>query len=519
MKTKHKKRLFDGIGEERVHPAPAENPRDDTLSVMDFYSIRDGFPQNVLDEAERVSHKPISAKGRLDLRNEAIFTCDPVTARDYDDAVSIKTGRGGKRILGIHIADVSEYVTPASALDKEAFKRSTSVYFADKTVPMLPECLSGGVCSLVPGEDRLAFSVFIEFDRNGRAIGRSFAKSVIRSGKRFTYAEVMSIISGSTKYGKWDRIVRDVHHLAMQLRSARFSAGALDIDIPEQEIVLDGTGEMSGIETRPYDESHQMIEECMVAANEAVAAELWGKGIKILARLHEAPDPEKIEELRENARSLGVKCGDISNPKAFTRFLATVKAHPLSPILSVMVLRSMKRAIYDSSKMGHFGLAKRFYSHFTSPIRRYPDLVLHRQLSAYLAGGVARIPPQTLKKTAAHATEMEERAVEAERALLEIKKYRLLENELKSRMPTAYDGVISRIVPYGCFVEIPGIGVYGLVHVSALSRKFVRYDRVSGTLAAPGGERWKTGDSIKVSISHVDFGQRRLDFIPAGKPQ
>ena len=482
---------------------------------MRRHAVGDGFLFD--QEAKRAAARPASAKGRLDLRDRMIFTCDPVTARDYDDALSIEMARGGKRILGVHIADVSEYVPAGGALDKEAFKRSTSVYFADKVVPMLPECLSNGVCSLAPGVDRLAFSVFIEFDKNGKAVGRSFAKSIIRSGKRFTYEQVMSIISGGTKCGRWGKIVREVHELAAQLRSARFSAGGLDIDIPEQEVVLDESGEMSGIVTRPYDESHQMIEECMVAANEAVAAELWGRGIKILARLHESPDPEKIDELREQSKALGVKCGDISSPKAFTRFLGAIKEHPLAPLLSVMVLRSMKRAVYDGTKIGHFGLAKRFYAHFTSPIRRYPDLVLHRQLSAYLAGGQARIPPQTLKKLAVHATEMEERAAEAERALVEIKKYRLLEEELASRRPVPYNAVISKCTPFGCFVDIPEIGVSGLVHISVLSRKFVRFDRASATLVAAGGGRWKTGDCLKVEISRVDFGQRRLDFVPAGK--
>jgi len=506
-----------------VFPQPGKTPREDTAAVMKFYKLPKSFPPEVLAEARRVGERLKSPGKRLDLRKKFIFTCDPVTARDYDDALSLEKGRGGTVVLGVHIADVSHFVAPGGAIDREAYSRSTSVYFADRVLPMLPEELSNGVCSLVPGEDRLAFSVFMTFDKKGEMVKRSFAKSVIRSKARFTYEQVMRVISVGRKskdatLGKRERdVVLAIHGLAQTLRAKRFAAGALDIEMPDAEVVLDSSGEMSGIVTHPYDESHQMVEECMVAANEAVATELWTKGIKILSRLHEPPDDEKLLMLRADMRALGVKMGNIANQKVFAQFLKSIKSSPLYPTLAVMVLRSMKRAVYASTAIGHFGLAKRYYAHFTSPIRRYPDLTLHRQLAAYLEGRECRVPPKLLARWAEHTSEMEETAAEAERALLEIKKYRLLQEQLDSRQPMEYDAVVSKCTPFGCFVEIPELAVSGLVHVSALSHRYVKFSEHDHSLSAPGGGSWRLGDVIKVRVSHVDFRQRRIDFLPCAE--
>ncbi|MBR5457543.1 MAG: RNB domain-containing ribonuclease, partial [Kiritimatiellae bacterium] len=304
-----------------MFPPPGKTPREDTAAVIKFYELKDRFPETVLKEAKEVSKLLEKPGKRLDLRKKFIFTCDPVTARDYDDALSLDRDRRGNTVLGVHIADVSHFVRPGSAIDREAARRSTSVYFADRVLPMLPDELCNGVCSLVPNEDRLAFSVFMTFDKTGKMIGRSFAKSIIKSKARFTYEQVMRIISskGKLKDKRVSAVARRtilaVHSLAERLRANRFALGALDIEIPEAEVILDEFGEMSGIVTRPYDESHQMVEECMVAANEAVATELWTKGVKILARLHEPPDEEKLLMLRADMRSLGVKMGNISNQK------------------------------------------------------------------------------------------------------------------------------------------------------------------------------------------------------------
>ena len=516
------KKGFQGRGEGQAFPEPGKTPREDTSAVMRFYKLPRSFPKGAVAEAKRIdAGPPPSAEGRLDLRRKFIFTCDPETARDFDDALSLETDRRGNRVLGVHIADVSHYVRPGSALDREAFRRSTSVYFCDRVVPMLPEALSNGVCSLVPGEDRYAFSVFLSFDRKGAVVGRSFAKSVIRSKARFTYEQVMDVLRGgaASAAGRMrrtaERAIRGIGALAQQMRAARFAAGALDIEIPEAEVRLDGNGEMSGIVVHRSDESHQMVEECMVAANEAVAKELWTHGVKILSRLHEPPDEEKLEMLRAELAGFGVKVGDVANPGNFAKFLKSVRSHPASSTIAMMILRSMKRAVYDSKEIGHFGLAKRYYAHFTSPIRRYPDLTLHRQLAAYLEKRDARVPPAELARWAAHATEREETATEAERALLEIKKYRFLQSQIDSRNVEEYDAVVSKCTPFGCFVEIPELAASGLVHVSLLSNRFVRFNASDQTLRVPGGPRWRIGDRMRVHVVRVDFRQRRIDFVPS----
>ena len=519
---------------EFLFPAPGKTAREDTAAVMKFYKLPKAFPPAALAEARAVAGRiPTEAamkkEGRLDLRKKFVFTCDPETARDYDDALSLETDRKGNRVLGVHIADVAHYVKPGSALDREAYRRGTSVYLCDRVVPMLPEELSNGVCSLVPGEDRLAFSVFMTFDKKGEMVRRSFSKSVIRSKARFTYEQVMKVIGGGKASScgaaalpkAAAKTVRAISALAQQLRAKRFASGALDIDIPEAEVILDGNGEMSGIVTRPYDESHQMVEECMVAANEAVAKELWAHGVRILARLHEPPDSEKLLTLRAELRGLGVKMGNIGNQKVFAQFLKSIKSHPLYPTIAVMVLRSMKRAVYDATAIGHFGLAKRYYAHFTSPIRRYPDLTLHRQLAAYLAKGKAgaKVPAKLLERWAAQSSEREEIAAEAERALVEIKKFRLLEEQVSSRQILDYDAVVSKCQPFGCFVEIPELAVSGLVHISLLSDRYVRFNESDQSLSAPGGGSWRPGTRMRVHVARVDFRERKIDFVPvrAGK--
>ncbi len=492
---------------------PKDDPSLDTLAVMKQYDLPDSFPRGVLDAAEHVSARLAEPGKRLDLRRKFIFTCDPASARDFDDALSIETDKQGNRVLGVHIADVSHFVTPGSALDKEAYRRSTSVYLVDKVVPMLPEQLSNGVCSLVPGQDRLAFSAFLTFDAKGTCVARRFAKSVIRSKARFTYEQVMEVIA--TKQGQKPNVrktILAIHELAQQLRRNRFAAGALDMDVPEAQILLDEKGMMTGIEVRPYDESHQLVEECMVAANEAVAKELWTRGVKILARLHEPPDPEKLEDLRANLVKLGISCGDLNQQKNLARFLKKIKGSPLEGTLSVMVLRAMKRALYSAEQIGHFGLAKKFYAHFTSPIRRYPDLVLHRQLASWISGGGGRLDLGWLKRAAQNASEREQVADDAERALDEVKKYRYLEEDLKTR-GSVFDAVVGKCTRYGLFVDLHALAVGGMVHISKLADDFVRFDEFHETLAG-GGRTWSVGDKLRVRVENVDFDRRQIDFVP-----
>lgn len=489
----------------------------DTQAVIKFYRLKERFPSAVLREARAISSGRIDVASRLDLRKKYIFTCDPQSARDYDDALSFETDLKGNRILGVHIADVSHFVRRHSAIDEEAYRRGNSVYFCDRVLPMLPEELSNGVCSLVPGEDRLTFSVFMTFDRSGKMVKRRFAKSVIRSKARFTYEEVMKVIRGgrvATVGRRESKLICQIARLATELRNIRFQAGALDLDIPEVSVELDRFGEMSALKLRENDLSHQMIEECMVAANEAVAKELWTNGIKIPTRLHEPPDEEKLLTLRAELRGLGVKMGDITKPKVFAAFLRKIKTHPLYPTIAMLVLRSMKRAVYDSKSIGHFGLAKRYYAHFTSPIRRYSDLMLHRQLTSYLSGENARVPPGRLEIQTRHISECEEVAAEAERSLVEIKKFRYIKALFESRSGVVFEGVVSKCTPFGCFIEIPELAVSGLVHISMLARSFVRFNESDQTLSASKMKSWRAGDRMRVKVAGVDFRQRKIDFVP-----
>jgi ribonuclease R len=259
-----------------------------------------------------------------------------------------------------------------------------------------------------------------------------------------------------------------------------------------------------------------MVEECMVAANEAVATELWTRGVKILARLHEPPDPDRLEELRANLAKLGISCGDLSVQKNLARFLKKIKGSALEGVLSVMVLRAMKRALYSAKAIGHFGLAKRFYAHFTSPIRRYPDLVLHRQLASWLAGKGGRMDIAWLNTAALHCSEREQNADDAERALDEIKKYRFMQEVLEKRPRTVFDAVVSRCTRYGVFVDLPSLALGGMVHVSKLANAYVRWNDFDETLEG-GGKTWRTGTKMKVRVASVDFDRRILDFMPAGK--
>ena len=508
------KRAEDANGEERKDKLPLVKgftPLDDTKAVMKQYNLPERFPKDAIREAKRIGEiGAVSFDRRLDLRKKFIFTCDPDTAKDFDDALSLEKDRKGNRVLGVHIADVSHYVRPGTALDREAFKRSTSVYLLDRVVPMLPEELSNGVCSLVPGEDRLTFSAFLTFDREGRCIGRKFAKSIIRSKARFTYGQVMGILMGRGRGASQDaKIVREIGELAQQLRRRRFADGALDLEVPETEILLDADGLMVGLAERPYDESHQMVEECMVAANEAVAKELWSRGIKILARLHERPDPERLEQLRADLASIGVRCGDLSHGRNVADFLRRARKEPLFKTISVMVLRSLKRACYDARSIGHFGLAKDFYAHFTSPIRRYPDLVLHRQLADFLSTGNGRMPQQTLDRMAKHCSEMEERADEAERSLNEVKKFRFVEEN-----GGVFDATVGKVTKFGLFVDVPALATGGLVHVSTLSSRFVRFDE-RRALLEDGNRTWRIGDSLRLRAIKVDWDNRWIDFAPA----
>jgi ribonuclease R len=499
---------------------PADQPSLDTEVVIRQFDLPLEFPAEVLQEAEAVAARAQRPGPRDDLRSEYIITIDPVRARDFDDAISLTTDAQGRRILGVHIADVSHFIRPDSALDKEAQARGTSVYLVDKVIPMLPEQLSNGECSLRPNEDRLTFSAFMTFDESGRMVARRFARTLIHSRQRLTYEQAMDIMMQRVPTGletvpeATRELLARVRELARQLRQRRFAHAALDLEVPESEVLIGPDGRMTGIRAVAHDESHQLIEECMVAANEAVATELESRGIRILARLHEPPGEDKLEELRANLAHLGVKSGDLSDPRRLAQFLAESADHPLATHLHTMILRSMKRAIYSAEASGHFGLAKEHYAHFTSPIRRYPDLVLHRQLAGWLAGekgGGGVMPLEYLKRTAAHCTAREQLADDASRALIEIKKFRFLQQQLDDQKPVVYDAVISKIANFGMFVDVQGVQVTGMVHISMISANFVRHDSANQSLSVENMV-FRVGTKVKVYVVRVDFNQRRADF-------
>src|SRR5437773_2562763 len=359
---------------------PASAPGIDMLSIIRKYHLPTEFPRDVLDQAKRLP-ETVDARqfeGREDLRGEFIVTIDPDDARDFDDAIQVeKTGSGWR--LGVHIADVAAYVEPDSPLDREARRRGNSVYLPDRVIPMLPERLSNGVCSLKPGVDRLTHSVFIHFDKRGSAKSARFTRSVIRSAHRLTYKQAYAILTAPPA----DQLRERLHlawELAAVLRKRRFEHGALDLDFPEVKVSVDKDGRPVKLERVENDESHQLIEEFMLVANEAVAGELKKRAIPTIYRIHENPDPEKLAEYREFALGFNYQVGDLTHRAELQRLLASFRGKPEEQALKVALLKSLKRARYSPQPLGHYGLAKANYLHFTSPIRRYADLVVHRAL-------------------------------------------------------------------------------------------------------------------------------------------
>ena len=508
---------------------PVKDPSLDTIAVIRHHELRDTFSPAVLEEAEAAVALAETPGEREDLRDRCVVTIDPVDARDFDDALSLERDGDGQRVLGVHIADVAHFVRPGGELDAEARRRGNSVYLADKVLPMLPETLSNGICSLRPDEDRLAFSVFLTIDNNGEVVRARTAKSLIRSSMRLTYRQALAVLEGEGEAaeGAGDpmavpagirRLLTDLHELAGQFRKARFAGGALDLDMPELEIVLGDDGMMTGYHLVSNDVSHQLVEECMLAANEAVARELSDKRVRAIARLHEAPDADRLAEVAEGLRDVGFHPGNLAVRRNLVKFLQGLSGHPLADYARTAVLRSMKRACYSSTGTGHFGLAKERYTHFTSPIRRYPDLVVHRLLFAMLQGdGSNGYDRSELKSIAFGCTATEATADDAERSLMEIKKYRYLERQIETGDLDVYEAVVSRITNFGMFIEVPELMLRGLVHISAISESFVRHDRGNDTLRA-GKESYGIGTSLRVSVAKVDMESRKLDFFLVEEP-
>jgi len=493
---------------------PALAPGVDLLSIIRKYHLPTEFPRDVLEQADRISEK-IDARqleGREDLRKEFIVTIDPDDARDFDDAIHVEKIENGGWRLGVHIADVAAYVDPECALDREARRRGNSVYLPDRVIPMLPERLSNGVCSLNPGVDRLTHSVFIHFDRNGTAKRARFARSVIRSADRLTYKQAYAILKSPPR----DRLSERLHaawELAQLLRQKRFGHGSLDLDFPEVKVWLDEAGKPVRLERVENDESHQLIEEFMLAANEAVARELKNRAIPTIYRIHEDPDPEKLAEYREFVLSFGYKVGDLTHRAEVQRLLASIRGKPEEQALKIGLLKSLKRARYFPQPLGHYGLAKANYLHFTSPIRRYADLVVHRALAQHDGKYRSRTGMSQVASIAEHVSTTERTAADAEIESVRMKKLEFFQRQLDERNPQIFRAAIVDVRNYGLAVELPDVLITGLVHVSSLSDDFYLFESSRRQLIGRRSrKRFSIGDEVRVFVVRVDAFKRQVDF-------
>ena len=493
---------------------PSTQPGVDMLSIVRKYHLPTEFPKAVLDETTRIPERVEEQmlKEREDLRSEFIVTIDPDDARDFDDAINVEELQGGGWRLGVHIADVSAYVMPGSALDREALHRGNSVYLPDRVIPMLPERLSNGVCSLNPGVDRLTHSVFIQFAKDGRTKTVRFAKTVIRSARRLTYREAYAILKTSPN----DQLAKRLHvawALASLLRRKRFAHGSLDLDFPEVKVCLDENGKPILLERIENDESHQLIEEFMLAANEAVARELKNRSIPTIYRVHENPDPEKLGEFREFVLSYDYRVGDLTHRAELQRLLASLRGKPEEQALKIALLKSLKRARYLPQPLGHYGLAKTNYTHFTSPIRRYADLAVHRTLAEHNRTHPARGDIGRLSSIADHISTTERLAAEAEIESAKMKKLEFFQRQLDTRDPQIFRAVVIEVRNYGLLVELPDVLITGLVHVSTLTDDFfVFHPGQRQLLGRQTRRRFSIGDELRVFVVRVDAFKRQVDF-------
>jgi ribonuclease R len=508
---------------------PASTPGVDVLSIVRKYHLPTEFPRDVLDKAERISESihAQQLEGREDLRNQFIVTIDPDDARDFDDAIHVEKTRNGWQ-LGVHIADVAAYVEPGSALDREARRRGNSVYLPDRVIPMLPERLSNGVCSLNPGVDRLTHSVFVHFDKNGVAKSARFVRSVIRSAHRLTYKQAYAILKSEPR----DELSERLHiawELASLLRRKRFERGALDLDFPEVKVWVDTDGRPVKLERVENNESHQLVEEFMLAANEAVARELKKRAIPTIYRVHENPDPNKLAEYREFVLSFNYKVGDLTHRAELQRLLGLIRGKPEEQPLKIALLKSLKRARYSAQPLGHYGLAKANYLHFTSPIRRYADLVVHRSLGrdgTPLQPGVTRTTERRSRSDrpyhpdmaevasiAEHISATERNAADAEIDATQMKKLEFFQRQLNQRNPQIFRAAIVDVRNYGLMVELPDALITGLVHVSSLTDDFYLFEPARRQLIGRRSrKRFSIGDELSVFVARVDNFKRQVDF-------
>lgn len=497
-------------------------PGVDVLTVMATHQLPSDFTPAVVEAAERIPAliSPEELNGRQDLRQLAIVTIDGEDAKDLDDAVHVEAIGPGVFRLGVHIADVSHYVRENNPLDQEARQRGTSVYLVDRVIPMLPHRLSNGICSLTQGEDRLTFSATMDIDSSGRIIRYEIFPSVIRVRTRLSYTIVRQILAEKDaklreQYAPLVPMLEVMEQLAASLRQKRIRRGAIDFDLPEIKVILDDQGRTLRLEKRVRSVAESIIEEFMLAANETIAEHMSNREIPFVYRVHADPDPEKMAKLADLLRSFGQRVGtwiDVK-PMDLQKALAGMEGRPEEKMVSTLMLRSLKQARYEAENSGHFGLAAKFYTHFTSPIRRYPDLIVHRLLRETLAGPLpAKRREQLLQllpQIAADSSDRERAATEAERESVDMKTAEYMEQFIGEQFPA----IVSGVTGFGFFVELEN-GVEGLVHISSMEDDYYQYIEDQHCLLGDRlKKRFRIGDPVTVQLIKASAMERNLDFV------
>ena len=492
------------------------DPGVDVLAVAHGFALSFDFPADVTAAAEKDARQGIADPGakRVDRTGLCIFTIDPEEAKDHDDALSVVALGQGRFEVGVHIADVSHFIPEAGPVDVEALSRGTSVYLVDRTIPMLPEVLSSDVCSLKSEVERFTLSLFIELDGAGRVYGHRYERACVRSRGQFSYEQVQSVLDGSAGISKAiDEALHTLDDLARSLRKVRSDRGALDLDIPEAKVVLDEKGHPVDIQRSQRLESHRLVEDFMILANEVVAADMETRELSAIYRVHEPPVSESTESLRELLTRVGYRLpkGRSLKPRDLQQLLDQVRGRPVEALISRVVLRSLSKARYDTRNLSHFGLASPAYLHFTSPIRRYPDLMVHREVIRSLINEEEDIGEnlETLQSAAEHSSSREQEAAKAERASVDLKKVEFMEGHLGEE----FIGQISGVAAYGFFVTLDTYFVDGLVHVNSLRDDFYLLDRDAYAIIGERGQRrYRIGDRVRVQVSRVDKEARHVDF-------
>ncbi|WP_416655404.1 ribonuclease R [Bacillus amyloliquefaciens] len=499
------------------------DPGIDILSIIHKHGLPGDFPAEAMEQAtstpDTIDEKDI--KDRRDLRDQVIVTIDGADAKDLDDAVTVTKLDNGSYKLGVHIADVSHYVTENSPIDKEALERGTSVYLVDRVIPMIPHRLSNGICSLNPKVDRLTLSCEMTINQQGQVTEHEIFQSVIKTTERMTYSDVNRILTEDDaelkeRYEPLVPMFKDMERLAEILRAKRMNRGAVDFDFKEAKVIVDEEGAVKDVVIRERSVAEKLIEEFMLVANETVAEHFHWMNVPFIYRIHEEPNAEKLQKFLEFVTTFGyiVKgtAGDI-HPRALQSILDEVRDRPEETVISTVMLRSMKQAKYDPQSLGHFGLATEFYTHFTSPIRRYPDLIVHRLIRTYLINGQSDEATQEkwaerLPEIADHTSTMERRAVDAERETDDLKKAEYMLDKIGEE----FDGMISSVTNFGMFVELPNT-IEGLVHVSFMTDDYYRFDEQHfAMIGERTGNVYRIGDEITVKVVDVNKDERNIDF-------